>query len=187
MPTAADTIQAADPADRSTSLAAAASEFGRLRPRLLGIAYRILGTWTEAEDIVQDAWLRWQTCDRGVVESPTAYLVTTTSRLAINAAQSARVRRESYVHRWVHEPVDTSPDPAVRAERRDDLEHGLRALRQRLSPTERAAYVMRRAFDLPYPAIAEALRVSEANARQLVSRGGKHLSADRRALVALAP
>lgn len=157
-----------------------AAEFAALRPRLLGIAYRILGSWSEAEDTVQDAWLRWQMCDRSLVLSPTAFLVTTTTRLAINAAQSARARRESYVGRWLPEPVDSAADLAVAAERTEHLELGIRLLLQRLSPTERAAYVLRQAFDYPYEQIAEILRIGEANARQLVSRAGKHIATERR-------
>ena len=158
----------------------AVTEFGRVRPRLLGIAYRILGNWTEAEDIIQDAWLRWQTYDRSRVVNSTAFLVTTTTRLALNAAQSARVRRESYVGRWLPESVDTGDDPTLGAERTEALELGILLLLQRLSPTERAAYVLRQAFDYPYSQIAEVLQTSEANARQLVSRAGKHLAEEPR-------
>ncbi len=82
------------------------------RPRLFGIAYRVLGSAAEAEDIVQDAWLRWQTADRAVVEEPAAFLATITTRLAINCAQSARARRESYTGPWLPEPVDTRADPS---------------------------------------------------------------------------
>ena len=93
-----------------------AAAFGEVRSRLMGIAYRILGSWSEAEDIVQDAWLRWQLYDRTTVVNPTAFLVTTTTRLAINAAQSARARRESCVGQWLPEPVATGDDPALVAE-----------------------------------------------------------------------
>ncbi len=87
-------------------------EFVSARPRLFGIAYRILGSAVEAEDIVQDAWLRWQNTDRAQIHEPAAFLTTTvTTRLAINLAQSARVRRESYVGPWLPEPVDTTQDP----------------------------------------------------------------------------
>jgi RNA polymerase sigma-70 factor (ECF subfamily) len=158
----------------------AASDFTLLRPRLLGIAYRILGSWTEADDIVQDAWLRWQTYDRSTVLNPTAFLVTTTTRLAINATQSARARHETYVGRRFPEPGDTTDDPALGAERSEALERGILLLLQRLSPTERAAYVLRQAFDYPYSQIAGTLELTEANARQLVSRAGKHIAAERR-------
>jgi RNA polymerase sigma-70 factor (ECF subfamily) len=153
------------------------SDFVRVRPRLVGTAHRILGSWTEAEDIVQDAWLRWQTYDRTTVLNATAFLVTTTTRLAINAARSARARREAYVGHWLPEPVATSDDPALGVERSEALEHGILLLLQRLSPTERAAYVLRHAFDYPYPQIAAMLRLTEANVRQLVSRAGHHIAA----------
>ena len=158
------------------SLGDALAEFGRVRPRLLGIAYRILGNWTEAEDVVQDAWLRWQTCDRGFVLNPTAFLVTTTTRLAINTANSARARRETYVGDSLPEPADPADLPAIEAERSEALQHGIRLVLQRLAPIERAAYVLRQAFDYPYPRIATLLRTSEANARQLVSRASKHIA-----------
>jgi RNA polymerase sigma-70 factor (ECF subfamily) len=157
-----------------------AVEFDRLRPRLFGIAYRMLGSRAEAEDVVQDAWLRWQTCDRDVVLNPTAFLVTTTTRLAINATQSARVRRETYIGPWLPEPVDTTSDPAMGAERASVLEIGILMLLESLTPVERAAYVLREAFDYPSSQIAEILQVSEVNARQLVSRARKHIAAGRR-------
>jgi RNA polymerase sigma-70 factor (ECF subfamily) len=156
----------------------ALADFVPLRPRLLGIAQRILGSRAEAEDVVQDAWLRWQTYDRRQVLNPTAFLVTTTTRLAINASQSARVRRETSVERWSTEPASgpTVDDPTVGVERTEALRDGLDVLIQRLAPTERAAYVLRQAFDYPYPRIAQVLQTSTANARQLVSRAAKHLT-----------
>jgi RNA polymerase sigma-70 factor (ECF subfamily) len=159
-------------------LEAAVAEFDQVRPRLVRIAARILGSWTDAEDIVQDAWLRWQACDRTAVSSPTAFLVTTTTRLAITAATSARARHETSVGGWLTEPVDAADAPALRVERTEALELGFVLLR-RLLPTERAAYVLRHAFDYPYPLISEILHTSEANARQLVSRAGKRLASGR--------
>lgn len=91
--------------------------FAAVRPRLFGIAYRMLGSATEAEDLVQDVWVRWQTAPREEVDNPAAYLATATTRLAINALQSARARRETYVGPWLPEPVDTSADPYLGAER----------------------------------------------------------------------
>ena len=177
-PTAA--VRPARPVAGNAPLDHGVATFGRLRPRLLGIAYRIVGRWTEAEDIVQDAWLRWQACDRSAVVNPTAFLVTTTARLAINVAQSARVRRESYDRRSRPEPVDRHEDPAVGAERGEALELGILVLLQRLSPTERAAYVLRHAFDYPYAQIAEVLQTTETNARQRVSRASRNLATRRR-------
>ncbi|MEU9607334.1 RNA polymerase sigma-70 factor [Streptomyces sp. NPDC048057] len=161
------------------SLERAAQEFVAVRPRLFGIAYRVLGSAVEAEDVVQEAWLRWQGTDRTEVREPAAFLTTVTARLAINVAQSARVRRESYVGPWLPEPVDTSTDPQVGAERAEALTLAVLHLLERLNPVERAAYVLREAFDYPYGRIAQILETSEANARQLVSRARRHLSAPR--------
>jgi RNA polymerase sigma-70 factor (TIGR02957 family) len=157
----------------------AAAVFTRLRPRLFGIAYRMLSSATEAEDLVQEAWLRWQTCDRSAVASPAAFLATTTTRLAINALQTARVRRETYVGPWLPEPVDTSADPYLGAERGEALEFAALLLMEKLTPSERAAYVLREAFDYPYAQIAEILQSTEAAVRQLVSRARKHMTGER--------
>jgi len=166
-----------------TTLDDAAAVFAEVRPRLFGIAYRMLGTATDAEDLVQEVWIRWQTCDRSVVQNPAAYLATTATRLAINATQSAYARRESYVGPWLPEPVDTSADPQLGAERASALELGVLLLLEKLTPTERAAYVLREAFDYPYQQIAEIVQTTEATARQYVSRARKHLAAERRAPV----
>ncbi|GIH19821.1 sigma-70 family RNA polymerase sigma factor [Rugosimonospora africana] len=153
--------------------------FDAVRPRLFGIAYRMLGSVTEAEDVVQDAWLRWQQTDRGRVRDPIGFLVTTTSRLALNAATSARARREWYPGPWLPEPVDTSADPVLRAERTESLELAVLLLLERLSPAERAVYVLREAFDYPFRRIGEVLGTSEANARQLGRRARTHLARER--------
>ena len=159
-------------------------QFMEVRPRLFGIAYRMLGSATEAEDILQEVWLRWQGYDRETVESPAAFLATATTRLAINAATSARARHETYIGPWLPEPVDTSADPALGAERGEALEFAVLLLLERLSPVERAAYVLREAFDYPYSTIAEIVQLKEPAVRQLVSRARKHLLAERRAPVA---
>lgn len=157
--------------------------FLAVRPRLFGIAYRMLGSAAEAEDIVQDVWLRWQAGDRSVVSDAAAYLATMTARLAINVSQTARARRETYFGPWLPEPVDTSTDPTLGAERGQALELAVLFLLEKLTPTERAAYVLREAFDYSYPQIAEILRQSEDNTRQLVSRARKHIANGRRATV----
>ncbi|MDR8413261.1 RNA polymerase sigma-70 factor [Nonomuraea sp. 3-1Str] len=161
----------------------AAGVFAGVRPRLFGIAYRMLSSSTEAEDLVQEVWLRWQTCDRDTVADPAAFLATVTTRLAINALQSARVRRETYIGPWLPEPVDTSADPYLGAERGEALGFAVLLLLERLTPTERAAYVLREAFDYPYRQIADIIQVSEVATRQLVSRARKHLLSGRRAPV----
>lgn len=161
------------------------SAFTEVRPRLFGIAYRMLGSAAEAEDIVQDVWLRWQATDRSVVENPPAFLATITTRMCINFAQSAHSRRETYVGPWLPEPVDTSSDPALGAERGEALGLAILLLLEKLSPTERAAYVLREAFDYSYREIADILQIEEANARQLVSRARKHIADGRRTTASL--
>ena len=154
--------------------------FEAARPRLFGIAYRMLGSRHEAEEIVQDAWLRWQGTDREAVRDPGAFLATATTRLAINAAQSARAQRETYIGPWLPEPVDTAEDPLLGAVRGEALEVGVLMLLEKLTPTERATYVLREAFDYAYGEIAAALEISEANARQLASRARGKLEGGRR-------
>ncbi|MGW5191105.1 RNA polymerase sigma-70 factor [Kribbella sp. NPDC004138] len=158
----------------------AVAVFNQVRPRLMGIAYRMLGSHAEAEDLVQEVWLRWQAADRSAVQSPVAYLSTAVTRLAINASQSARARRETYVGPWLPEPVDTSADPYLGAERGEALSFAVLLVLERLSPTERAAYVLREAFDYPYDELAAMLQTSEAAVRQLVSRARKRIRAERR-------
>ncbi|HVT93296.1 MAG TPA: RNA polymerase sigma-70 factor [Bryobacteraceae bacterium] len=156
------------------------SAFHAVRPRLFGIAYRMLGSAAEADDVVQDVWVRWQTTNRSTVQDPPAYLATSAVRLSINVLQSARSRRESYVGVWLPEPVDTTSDPRLGAERAEALELAVLLLMEKLAPPERAAYILREAFDYPYGRIAEVLQVSEENARQLVSRARKHIAEGRR-------
>ena len=159
------------------------SVFADVRPRLFGIAYRMLGSAAEAEDIVQDVWLRWQSTNRSAVENPPAYLATTTKRLCMNLVQSAHTRRETYVPTWLPEPVDTSSDPRIGAERGEALKLAVLMLLEKLSPTERAAYVLREAFDYSYHEIAHILQMGEANVRQLVFRARKHIDDRRRMTV----
>ncbi|MER5183697.1 RNA polymerase sigma-70 factor [Streptomyces sp. NPDC002896] len=166
--------------DDANSLDQATRDFIAARPQLFGIAYRVLGSAVEAEDIVQEAWLRWQNTDHADVHEPAAFLATVTARLAINVAKSARMRRESYIGPWLPEPVDTSVDPQLGAERAEALDLAILFLLEKLNPVERAAYVLREAFDYAYKQIADILETSEANTRQLVSRARKHLSAERR-------
>ncbi|ROO85378.1 RNA polymerase sigma-70 factor (ECF subfamily) [Actinocorallia herbida] len=161
----------------------AAEVFTAARPRLFGIAYRMLGSATEAEDVLQEVWLRWQTYDRASVTTPVAFLTTATTRLAINVLQSARVRRETYVGPWLPEPVATGGDPFLGAERAEALGLAVLMLLERLSPTERAAFILREAFEYPYPQIADIVQVNDTAARKLVSRARRHLWSERRAPV----
>jgi DNA-directed RNA polymerase specialized sigma24 family protein len=136
----------------------------------------MLGSAAEAEDVVQDVWLRWQTTDRSVVRDAAAFLATTATRLAINVMQSARARRETCVGPGQPEPVDTRSDPRLAAERGQALACGVRMLLEKLTPTERAAYILREAFDYAYRDIANVLRLAEANARQVVTRARQHIA-----------
>jgi RNA polymerase sigma-70 factor (ECF subfamily) len=154
--------------------------FEGVRPRLFGIARRVLGNEAEADDVVQDAWLRWQGTDRSQVRDPVAFLATMTARLALTVGQSARVRREIATGPLLVETADLGADPSLDAEQAEALELALLTLLEKLTPAERAAYVLREAFDYPHRRIAEVLRLSEANARQLVTRARRRLSGERR-------
>jgi len=154
--------------------------FTSVRPRLFGIAYRMLGSVSEAEDIVQETWVRWQGADRDAVENAPAFLATITTRLSMNLAQSARARHETYVGPWLPDPIDTSANPELGAERGEALEYAVLLLLEKLTPAERAAYVLREAFDYPYPLIADIVQSSEPATRKLVSRARKHLTVERR-------
>jgi RNA polymerase sigma-70 factor (ECF subfamily) len=154
--------------------------FEATRPRLFGIAYRVLGSASEADDVVQDTWIRWQATDRSKVRDATALLATTTTRLAINVVQSARARRETYIGPRLSDAVDAAANPSLDAEQREALESAVRVLFQTLHPAERAAYVLREAFDYPYGRISQVLALSEANARQLVTRARRRLCGEHR-------
>lgn len=173
-------------AEHTEDLREAEATFHDARSLMFGIAYRMLGSVGEADDVLQEAWIRWQTCDRAQVKNPQAFLTTMVSRLAINVLQSARVRRETYVGPWLPEQVDTMSDPALGAMNGEALEVAVLMLMERLTPAERAAYVLREAFDYSYKEIAEIIGQSQANARQLVSRARKHLAAEKRARVTAA-
>ena len=156
------------------------TSFESVRPRLFGIAYRTLDSAADAEDVVQDTWIRWQGADRAAVRDTAAFLATTTKRLALNVAQSAYARHETAVDPSEREPIDAHTDPTLGAERREALELAMGMLLERLSAGERAAYLLREAFDYPYRRIAALLSTSEANARQLVTRARMRLAGDRR-------
>jgi len=153
-----------------------------LRPLLFSIAYRMIGSVSEAEDIVQEAFLRYHRAQPGDVESPKAYLSAVTTRLAIDHLRSARVRREAYIGPWLPEPLLTDEgagDPSAQAELSDSLSLAFLVLLERLSPVERAAFLLREVFAYPYDEIAEVIGKSEGNARQLVSRARRHVDAER--------
>lgn len=155
--------------------------FAESRPWLFAIAYRMLGSVMDAEDVVQDAFLRWQDAPEAEVRSPRAYLTTIVTRLAINRLQSARAQREVYVGPWLPEPLvtDPDPDPQARVELAESLAMAFLVLLERLSPVERAVFLLHEVFDLEYPEIARIVEKTEANCRQLVVRAKKHVSAPR--------
>jgi len=157
-------------------------EFLALRPRLLGIAYRLLGSMWDAEDVVADAMVRWLRTDRSEIREPAAYLTTIVSRLALDQLRSARATRETYTGPWLPEPViaEDTLDPLDSLIKRDTLSLATLRLMEELTPPERAVFVLREAFDVPYTQIAEILDVSEANARQLLHRAQAHLGERRR-------
>ena len=157
--------------------------FLRVQARLFGIAYRMLRSAAEAEDVVQDVWIRWQRTDRSAVRDAAAFLATTTTRLAINVIRSARSRRETVGRLSLSESVDTTADPELEVERSQALQNAVLVLLEKLSPAERAAYVLREAFDYSYREIANILRLEEANTRQLVTRARQHVADGRHAAV----
>ncbi|GAB2927662.1 RNA polymerase sigma-70 factor [Nonomuraea fastidiosa] len=149
--------------------------FEEHRGLLMSVAYRILGSVTDAEDVVQEAWLRWSGADRADIADPKAYLVTVTSRLAIDRLRQAKTRRESYVGPWLPEPISTGPDAAEHAELADSVELALLVVLETLTPLERAVFVLREAFDLPFAEIAEIVGRSEPAVRQLARRARDHV------------
>lgn len=154
-----------------------------LRPGSFAIAYRMLGSVSEAEDVVQEALLRvHQELDRGEeIASPRAFIATVTTRLAINELHSARARRENYVGEWLPEPIitDGQDDPARHAETADSLSVALLVLLESLSPEQRAVLLLHDVFDYPYPEIAAIVGKSEDNVRQLAARARRHVAEGR--------
>jgi RNA polymerase sigma-70 factor, ECF subfamily len=156
------------------------SELQALRRHGFGVAYRMLGSVSEAEDVAQEALLRL-TRQEGPIDEPAAWMTTVATRLSINILKSARARRESYVGPWLPEPLveDPAPGPASRAELADSLSLALLVLLERLTPVERAAYLLREVFGYEYAEIAGIIEQSVVNSRQLVTRARKHLEASR--------
>ncbi|MFJ9742938.1 RNA polymerase sigma-70 factor [Streptomyces sp. NPDC101166] len=153
--------------------------FESARPRLEAIAYRLLGSAGEAEDAVQETYLRWQSADVERVEVPEAWLTKVLTNLCLNQLASARVRRETYVGRWLPEPLldgDPMLGPAATAEQRESVSYAVLTLMERLTPNERAVYVLREAFDYPHREIAEILDLSEAASQQIFHRAKKHIA-----------
>lgn len=156
------------------------SAFEQNRRRLWGVAYRMLGSRADADDMVQDTWLRWQHTARDEVRTPQAWLTTAITRLCIDRLRQARAERESYVGPWLPEPlVDESSTPHEAAELASDLSVAFLTVLERLAPDERAAFLLHEMFDSGYDEIAQILGKSEAACRQIVSRARKRVHADR--------
>lgn len=159
----------------------AAGEFETHRQALTGLAYRMLGSRAEAEDVVQDAYLRWHVADRAAIEQPRRYLGTVVTRLCLDRMKSARARREIYVGQWLPEPVvDEAFDDGVAAgEMAHDISVALMLLLERLSPLERASFLLHDVFGLDFAEVARALGRGEAACRQLAARARGHIEAGR--------
>ncbi|NUR95511.1 MAG: RNA polymerase sigma-70 factor [Kribbellaceae bacterium] len=158
------------------------SRFERSRHRLEAIAYRMLGSAAEAEDAVQETFLRWQAADLERIDVPEAWLTKVLTNLCLNQLTSARARRETYVGQWLPEPLldgDPMLGPADTAEQRESVSYAVMTLMERLSPNERAVYVLREAFDYPHREIAEILELTESASQQLFHRAKQHLAEGR--------
>ncbi|MEU5644652.1 RNA polymerase sigma-70 factor [Streptomyces milbemycinicus] len=167
-------------ATSDTAAEAATDVFEEHRSLLTGVAYRMLGRVTDAEDVVQEAWLRWSGADREAVREPRGYLVRITTRLAIDRLRQAQARHESYVGPWLPEPIATDfghtvPDTAERAVLVESVSLAVLVVLESLSPLERAVFVLREAFGFPYGEIATALDRTEAAVRQLAGRARRHV------------
>ncbi|WP_281689388.1 RNA polymerase sigma-70 factor [Pseudonocardia thermophila] len=159
-----------------------AEVFQAARPRLEAIAYRLLGSAGDAEDAVQDTYLRWLAADREQIRTPEAWLTKVLTNICLNQLTSARARRETYVGQWLPEPVlagDPMLGPAETAEQRESVSIAVLTLMERLSPKERVVYVLREAFGYPHSEIAQILDISEANSQQIHRRARQHVAEGR--------
>ncbi len=153
--------------------------FADHRNLLFSIAYRILGTATDAEDVVQDTWIKWSAADRSQVADPKAYLARIVSNLAMDRLRSAQYRRETYVGPWLPEPILTDHDAAADAQTAESVSMAMLVVLETLSPLERAVFVLKDVFDFSYAEIAEAIERSEAAVRQAAHRARGHVQARR--------
>ncbi|WP_131737912.1 RNA polymerase sigma-70 factor [Actinomadura roseirufa] len=162
-----------------TSGAALAGPYEEHRGLLFAVAYRMLGTAADAEDAVQDTWLRWSAADRSDVADPKAYLVRITTNVALDRLRSARAQRETYVGPWLPEPMLTSPDVAEDAELSESVSMAMLVVLETLSPLERVVFVLKDVFGYPYAEIGRALDRTEASVRQLGTRARRHVRSRR--------
>jgi len=165
----------ADPRGPGPALA----PFTAHRRLLFTVAYEMTGSAADAEDVVQEAWLRWSAADRSGVLDPRAYLVRVTTRLALDRLRTLRTRRETYVGSWLPDPLLTTPDAALQVERAEDVSMALLVVLETLSPLERAVFVLREVFDVPYDEIADGLDRSPEAVRQTAHRAREHVRARR--------
>ena len=156
-----------------------AAEFEALRPLLFTVAYEMLEVAADAEDVVQEAWLRWSEVDRSTVRDERAYLVRVVTRLALNRLRTLSRRRESYVGPWLPEPLLTAPDVADDVVLAESVSTAMLLVLQTLTPLERAVFVLREVFDVPYDEIADAVERTPAAVRQVAHRAREHVAARR--------
>ena len=155
--------------------------FDLVRGRLFGLAYRMLGSRAEAEDLLQEAYIRWHEADRAAIQNPEAWLVTTTTRLAIDRLRRLKTEREAYVGPWLPEPiVSPAPPPDRDLSLAEDLSIAFLTMLERLAPDERAAFLLHEVFDVGYPQIASVLDRSEAACRQMVHRARERVRGERK-------
>ena len=157
-----------------------AAEFDEHRAVLVGAAYRVVGSVVDAEDVVQETWLRWSAAERAEIRDVRAYLIRITTRLALNRLRQQKARREQYVGPWLPEPIVSTrdeEDPAVVVEVADSVSMAMLVVLETLSPLERATFVLREVFDLPFGEIADTLGRSESAVRQLAHRAREHVHA----------
>ncbi len=153
--------------------------FARHRSLLFTVAYEMLGSGSDAEDVVQETWLRWANVDHAEVRDARAYLVRVVTRQALNRLRTQARRREDYVGEWLPEPLLTSPDVATDVELAESLSIAMLTVLETLGPAERAVFVLREVFDIPYDEIAEAVGKSSAAVRQIAHRAREHVAARR--------
>ena len=167
--------------DMDTQTATPLDEFVRLRPRLFGIAYRMLGVRADAEDIVQEAWLRWQNGGSVEARTPEAWLVTVVTRLSIDRLRGAMTEREHYVGPWLPEPLveDTAASPESALEAAGDLSTAFLLMLERLAPEERAVFLLHQVFDFDYPEVAAMVGKTEAACRKVLQRARERVRAER--------
>ncbi|MFB4318378.1 RNA polymerase sigma-70 factor [Actinomadura sp. 21ATH] len=173
------TVEATKPSARGTGADGATEAFVAHRNLLFTVAYEMLGSAADAEDVLQETWMRWVNVDLEIVEDPRAYLVRITTRQALMRLRSLRRRKESYIGPWLPEPLLTAPDVAEDVELAEGVSMAMLLVMETLTPTERAVFVLREVFDLDYNEIAEAVGKTPVTVRQIAHRARNHVAARR--------